>query len=184
MEDQTFQERVRFFQEFLDEDQGFNKYKLLIRKMFDKGENRLLVNIADLRNQSEEYAKGVLFSPMEFIPAFDKALKDVVQAQLEPQQTDTLYHVGFEGSFGNNFVSPREICSRYIGKMISIEGIVTRCSLVRPKVAKSVHYCEATQLFHAKEYRDGFSLENQMPTGSIYPKTVFLADLRTIMETL
>jgi DNA replication licensing factor MCM3 len=43
-------------------------------------------------------------------------------------------------------------------------------SLVRPKVAKSVHFCEKTGLFHAREYRDGFSLGNQLPTGSIYPK--------------
>lgn len=45
-------------------------------------------------------------------------------------------------------------------------------SLVRPKVAKSVHYCEKTGLFHAREYRDGYSLANQLPTGSVYPKEV------------
>lgn len=60
-----------------------------------------------------------------------------------------------------------------------VEGIVTRCipsskqgSLVRPKVAKSVHYCEKTGLFLAKEYNDGFSLGNQLPTGTVYPKEV------------
>jgi DNA replication licensing factor MCM3 len=46
-------------------------------------------------------------------------------------------------------------------------------SLVRPKVEKSVHYCEATQVFHSREYRDGTSMSNAVPTGSVYPKEVF-----------
>jgi DNA replication licensing factor MCM3 len=57
-----------------------------------------------------------------------------------------------------------------IGTLICIEGIVTRCSLVRPKVTKSIHYCEKTQVFHSREYRDGTSMANAMPTGAVYPK--------------
>ena len=45
-------------------------------------------------------------------------------------------------------------------------------SIVRPKVAKSVHYCEKTQVFHSREYRDGTSLANAVPTGAVYPKEV------------
>jgi DNA replication licensing factor MCM3 len=37
-------------------------------------------------------------------------------------------------------------------------------------VSKSVHYCEKTQLFHSKEYRDGLSVGFELPTGSVYPK--------------
>ncbi|KAI8607430.1 MCM2/3/5 family-domain-containing protein, partial [Chytriomyces sp. MP71] len=43
-------------------------------------------------------------------------------------------------------------------------------SLVRPKVARSVHYCEKTALFITRDYRDGTSLGNSVPTGSTYPK--------------
>ncbi|KAJ2461807.1 MCM DNA helicase complex subunit, partial [Coemansia sp. RSA 2320] len=38
-----------------------------------------------------------------------------------------------------------------------IEGIVTRCSLVRPKVVRSVHYAEAAKTFYAKSYFDATS---------------------------
>jgi DNA replication licensing factor MCM3 len=55
--------------------------------------------------------------------------------------------------------------------MISLEGIVTRCSLVRPKMLKSVHYCPETHQFHAREYRDATSSSNQPPTSSITPQT-------------
>lgn len=142
--DQQYQERVKIFQEFLDEDHGFNKYKLKIKKMFDKGFNRLIVNINDLRQSHPEYAQGILnrfmlsnSSPIDYIPAFEQALKDVVQAQLEPSVSDKPYYVGFEGAFGNNTVAPREICSRYLGKMIHIEGIVTRCTILTLKQAPS-----------------------------------------------
>jgi hypothetical protein len=51
---------------------------------------------------------------------------------------------------------------------------LTLGSLVRPKVEKSVHYCEATQVFHSREYRDGTSMSGAVPTGSVYPKEVGL----------
>ena len=49
-----------------------------------------------------------------------------------------------------------------------VEGIVTKCSLVRPKVMKSAHYCEATGRFSTKEYRDLTSLSGSA-TGYSYP---------------
>lgn len=72
-QDQVFQERVRFFQEFLDEDYGFwalmagigcwssmNRYKVEIKKMFDKKQNRLIVNLNHLRAYNAEYAQGLM----------------------------------------------------------------------------------------------------------------------------
>jgi DNA replication licensing factor MCM3 len=84
------------------------------------------------------------------------------------------YYIGLQGSFGENFVSPRSLSSRFLGKMICIEGIVTKCSMIRPKVARSVHYCEKTQQFTAREYRDGTSLSTAVPTGSVYPTEVHI----------
>jgi DNA replication licensing factor MCM3 len=56
--------------------------------------------------------------------------------------------------------------------MISLEGIVTRCSLVRPKMVKSIHYCPETTHFHAREYRDATSsTSNLPPTSSVTPQT-------------
>ncbi|KAJ3168779.1 MCM DNA helicase complex subunit [Irineochytrium annulatum] len=156
--DDEFQERVRFYVDFLDRDFGDNEYKTRIAKMLASGKRRLLVNINDLRAYNMEYANGLLQRPVDFIPPFDKALKDVCLAsetyaahaadftndgQLDIENVP--FSVGFEGSFG---------------------------SLVRPKVVKSVHYCEKTETFHARDYRDGSSLSNNMPTSYSYPKEV------------
>jgi DNA replication licensing factor MCM3 len=53
--------------------------------------------------------------------------------------------------------------------MVSIEGIVTKCSLVRPKVVKSVHWNEAKTTFHFREYRDQTMTMNAAASSSVYP---------------
>ena len=54
--------------------------------------------------------------------------------------------------------------------MISLEGIVTKCSLVRPKVVKSVHYNEKKNIFHFREYRDQTMTANGAASTSVYPQ--------------
>lgn len=90
-------------------------------------------------------------------------LKDDIQGKL--------YHIGLRGSFGDNHISTRMLRSVHLGKMMSLEGIVTRCSLVRPKIVKSVHYCDATSRFHMREYRDATMYGSGPPTTSTYPTT-------------
>jgi DNA replication licensing factor MCM3 len=101
-----------------------------------------------------------------------------------------VYHLGFSGSFGAHRVNPRTLVASLLGKMVCVEGIVTKCtlfffflfalcvhlksllclsgSLVRPKVVTSVHYCPASKAMSVMEYRDATSLEGA-PTSSIYP---------------
>jgi hypothetical protein len=58
-------------------------------------------------------------------------------------KTDRVF-VGFEGNFGDAAVTPRTLSAEHLGRAVALEGIVTRCSLVRPKVVRSVHYCPKT----------------------------------------
>ncbi|KAI8917550.1 MCM2/3/5 family-domain-containing protein [Powellomyces hirtus] len=168
--DDLFNERVRFFREFLDLD---NEYKEKIRKMMASKQRRLIVNVNHLRHYNREYTEGLLKVPMDYLPPFDAALKEIALSLQNPAKEkldDEMFYIGLDGSFGEHNVSPRNVSSLHLGTMISIEGIITRCSLVRPKVARSVHYCEKTEAFHMREYRDGTSLSNAVPTGSVYPK--------------
>lgn len=82
---------------------------------------------------------------------------------------ETIFYAALVGSFGSNAVSPRTLSSSHLGKTISLEGIVTRCSLVRPKVVKSVHYNEKKNQFVFREYRDQ-TMSSQAPTTSVYPQ--------------
>lgn len=63
--------------------------------------------------------------------AFQRALKEYV-GSLDPsyaKENEELF-VGFEGSFGNRHVTPRTLMSRFLGNLVCVEGIVTKCKLV------------------------------------------------------
>ncbi|CAE7232262.1 unnamed protein product [Rhizoctonia solani] len=172
--DDITRDRARILQEFLEDTSrpDSTDYIAEIDSMLRLDETRLVVNIDDLRDYNAEYAIGLLRQPHEYIPAFDAALLERVKIQYDTEKHDISnkeYHVGFRGSFGDHQVSPRTLRAAHIGKMISLEGIVTRCSLVRPKMMRSVHYCDKTSTFYKCDYRDGTSLSNDGPTSTITP---------------
>ena len=37
------------------------------------------------------------------------------------------FFVGFEGSFGAKHVTPRSLSARFLGNLVCLEGIVTKC---------------------------------------------------------
>uniref|UniRef100_A0A8C7SZE9 DNA replication licensing factor MCM3 n=1 Tax=Oncorhynchus mykiss TaxID=8022 RepID=A0A8C7SZE9_ONCMY len=111
----------------------------------------------------------LMTNAFEELLAFQRALKDLVasvDATYAKQYEE--FFVGLEGSFGNKHVSPRTLTSRLLGSMVCVEGIVTKCSLVRPKVVRSVHYCPATKKTMERKYTDMTSLD-AFPSSAIYP---------------
>jgi DNA replication licensing factor MCM3 len=70
------------------------------------------------------------------------------------------YYVNFEGNFGKNYVTPRGLKANLVNQFVQVQGIVTRMSLVQPKIQTSVHYCETTKKGLIKHYDDKFNLAN------------------------
>ena len=173
-QDDLMKDRSRVFEEFLDADAGSYNYRDEIALMLRKDERRLIVNIDDLRDYRRDFADGLLKEPVEYLPALEDALVKVVERVFDKDKHEIegkSYRVGFSGSFGDHHVSPRHLRAAQLGKMISLEGIVTRCSLVRPKMLKSVHYCPDTGMFHAREYRDATTTTSNLPpTSSVTPQ--------------
>ncbi|KAJ8517039.1 hypothetical protein ONZ45_g5738 [Pleurotus djamor] len=173
--DDQLRDRTRLFEEFLDSDSPVYNYKDDIYRMLRTDQTRLVVNIDDLRDYNREFTDGILKQPVDYLQACDDALLSIVQRVHDPEKHEIAtksYRIGFSGSFGDHHVSPRTLNASMLGKMISLEGIITRCSLVRPKMLKSVHYCPETRLFHSREYRDATSsTSNLPPTSSIVPQT-------------
>ncbi len=140
--------------------------------MLQKRERRLIVSIDDVRDHKDSLAEGLSTNPFDYQEAFNTALKNVVKTlpDVTKEQTDddTQYYCAFAGSLGVNACNPRTISSAHLNKMVSLEGIVTKCSLVRPKIVRSVHWNEAKGNFMAQSYRDQTSGTN-FTTGSVYP---------------
>lgn len=174
LRDEATKERIRLAEEFLDpHDQHARSYRSEIILMLQKNQRRLVVNLDHVRDHNPEIADGLLFDPFEYTLAFNHALKEIVKTlpQARPDQTDAevLYYCAWAGSFGLNSCNPRTLSSDHLNHMVSIEGIVTRTSLIRPKVVKSVHYNEKKNIFHYREYRDQ-TMTNGQTTSSVYPQ--------------
>lgn len=159
----------RTFMDFLDQDVGQGVYMDKIRSMITQGRHRLLIDMADLRNFNLDLTRRLIRNPGEYFQPFSDALVEVTR-NVDPKylREGQQIQVGFEGQFGFHKLTPRELLSPFLGSLVSVEGIVTKCSLVRPKVVKSVHYCPTTGEFTSREYRDITSVTG-LPTGSVYP---------------
>lgn len=173
--DDQMKGRTRQFEEFLIDDTSTFNYRDDVARMLRTEQTRLIVNIDDLRDYNREFADGLLKQPVDYLPAFDDALLNIVK-QVHNEEKHELegkaYSIGLSGSFGDHHVSPRTLKAEHLGKMISLEGIITRCSLVRPKMLQSIHYCPDTKLFHTRSYQDATtSTSNEAPTTSTTPQT-------------
>ncbi|OUM61299.1 hypothetical protein PIROE2DRAFT_12720 [Piromyces sp. E2] len=170
-EDERMEERQQFFVEFLN-----NNYRNEIEKLKKSQiEKRLIVKIDDIRSRNKDYFDGIRNFPMDYLPAFDRALNEIIRptdntSGRRQLNDNDFYHIGLEGSFGENETTPRKINAKFIGRLVCLEAIVTRCSIVRPKILRSVHYCEKTQMFRARSYRDATMAGDSVPTTTTYPK--------------
>lgn len=137
--------------------------------MISDDKKRLIVNINDLRASNPNRAYNLLTNAFEEQLAFSRALKEFVSS-IQPSygKTQEDFMVGFEGSFGNRHVTPRSLHSNHLGQLVCVEGIVTKVSLVRPKLCRSVHYCAATKKVIERKYTDLTSNE-AVPSSSVYP---------------
>ncbi|KAM4689772.1 maternal DNA replication licensing factor mcm3 [Discoglossus pictus] len=168
-EDQELREAQREYLDFLDDDQDQGVYHGKVRDMIGANEHRLTVNLNDLRRKNEMRASTLLNNAFGDVIAFQRALKELV-ASIDATYAKQFeeFNVGFEGSFGTKHLSPRTLTAHFLGSLVCVEGIVTKCSLVRPKVMRSVHYCPATKKTLERRYTDLTTLE-AFPSSSIYP---------------
>ena len=97
-------------------------------------------------------------------------LKDAIKYKVQREHLKELDHfeVTFSGSFGIYAVSPRGLLSTFLDCLVSVEGIVTKCTAVRPKLVMSKHFCEDNSKFSSREYRDVTTLTG-LPTSTRIP---------------
>ncbi|KAJ7345621.1 hypothetical protein JRQ81_001571 [Phrynocephalus forsythii] len=169
LDDAELREAQRDYLDFLDDEEDRGIYQSKVREMISDNQYRLIVNINDLRQKNEKRASRLLNSAFEEMVAFQRALKDFVasiDATYSKQYEE--FYIGLEGSFGSKHVTPRTLTSQFLSCIVCVEGIVTKCSLVRPKIVRSVHYCPATKKTIERRYTDMTSLE-AFPSTAVYP---------------
>ncbi|XP_043855599.1 DNA replication licensing factor MCM3 isoform X1 [Dromiciops gliroides] len=169
IDDVELREAQRDYLDFLDDEEDQGIYQSKVRELISDNQHRLIVNVNDLRRKNEKRAIRLLNNAFEELLAFQRALKDFVasiDATYAKQYEE--FYIGLEGSFGSKHVSPRTLTSCFLSCIVCVEGIVTKCSLIRPKVVRSVHYCPATKKTLERNYTDLTTLV-AFPSSSVYP---------------
>ncbi|KAK2741265.1 MCM DNA helicase complex subunit [Onygenales sp. PD_40] len=169
------QDRIRAATEFLDPtDPRARSYRADIVLMLNRGLRRLTVSLDEIRAHSTELSNGLLTSPFDYSQAFDEALKVIITTlpnrTAKETSNDVVYYCAYVGAFGEFACNPRTLSSSHLNRMISLEGIVTKCSLVRPKVIRSVHYSEKKEEFLFRTYRDQTMTASGATNLNVYPQ--------------
>lgn len=142
-----------------------------INAMVNRNEKRLIIDLDKLREYNADLVNEIIKRPSKVIGLFEDHLnslidQDEVNQKVKDKQkltnkTET-YKVSFTGNFGKNMISPRGLNANLANQLVCIQGIVTRTSIVRPKLVKSYHYCEETKQGTVKDYYDQYSSTNNI----------------------
>lgn len=177
---EEFENCKNSFTEFLNDEYN-NEYLDKITTLIKTNKKRLLIDLEDIRKFDAKLLLRLLRKPILIIKAMEEALQDIIdiQSNIHENINDKIllkdklhekYHLGFIGPFGSHLLSPRGLLASYLTKLVCIEAIVTKISVVRPKLVKSVHYCKKTGQSHSRAYRDSTSIEG-LPTTLVLPQT-------------
>ncbi|HDJ89797.1 MAG TPA: minichromosome maintenance protein MCM [Thermoprotei archaeon] len=131
---------TEFLKSFRDEN-GEYKYRLRLNEMVLKKKQSLIIDFEDLLSFDRQLASLLIESPKKIIEDASKAIKEVMLIE-NREYADSIDH--FIARFRGipQIVPLREIRAIYIGKMISVEGIITRISPVKEELKEAYFRCK------------------------------------------
>lgn len=130
---------------------------------------RLSLNLDELRVENMELAKQLLDSPLVYLRAAQEALEIVCKEEAGADTTAGLdFFLAVVGSYGSHSLSPRGLRANFLGKLVSVEGIVTKMGTVKPKLVELTQWCRKTDDLTRRSFRDGTSMDG-LPTSTVIP---------------
>mmetsp|Transcript_1043 Transcript_1043/g.2253 ORF Transcript_1043/g.2253 Transcript_1043/m.2253 type:complete len:788 (-) Transcript_1043:158-2521(-) len=128
---------------------------------------RFVLDVGDLRRSDPPLAGGLVRAPLPHIRALEAAAHELA-SELHPgydsKRSGSKIRCAVDGTLGGGLhVSPRGLCSATLRRLVALEGVVTKCSAVLPKLRRSVHYCPATGQRDARDYVDAADAELGLP---------------------
>jgi len=126
----------KFLWDFRDKKTGLFKYRDRMNQMALMNQKSLLIDFNDLALFDRELAHLVEQEPDRAIEAASRAVKELL-AKEYPEYAESIEK--FYPRFRNptRILRIRELTSEYIGKLVAVEGIVTRLTKVEAKLVKA-----------------------------------------------
>eukprot|EP00529_Nitzschia_sp_RCC80_P009905 CAMPEP_0113508534 /NCGR_PEP_ID=MMETSP0014_2-20120614/37069_1 /TAXON_ID=2857 /ORGANISM="Nitzschia sp." /LENGTH=789 /DNA_ID=CAMNT_0000404255 /DNA_START=22 /DNA_END=2391 /DNA_ORIENTATION=+ /assembly_acc=CAM_ASM_000159 len=117
---------------------------------------RVDVNMSELRSQDNgSLSQRLRRDPLPHIRALEAACHDIAMEERPGYDKNGVkIRVALSGPVGAAPKSPRGLTSASLTHLVSVEGVATKVSAIKPKVVRSVHYCPETKQYLEREYRD------------------------------
>lgn len=130
-----------FFKTF-EQPKGEYKYRRQISLMALERSQSLVLSFEDLLLYDEDLASRLLEDPQRFLEYASEAAMEVLKIE-NPEYASQIgkVYVRIRGLPETSTVSIRGIRSRHVGKLISVEGIVTKISPVKQQLVLGVFKC-------------------------------------------
>ena len=129
------------FEEFIS-----TKYKDDVFKVLEKyPDNRsLIIDYIDLEMFDPDLADLLIEKPDDVLLASAKAVKNI-----DPLMKDADLNIRLENL--TNLIQLKHLLSKYIGKFVSVEGIVRKTDEIRPRIETGVFECRGCMRLHEVE---------------------------------
>ncbi|CAE8725688.1 unnamed protein product [Polarella glacialis] len=166
VERDEYESKVRFFSEFLHNNR--EEWEKRIETELANNRYRIPLELSELRKAEQGLDQKVLQSPVKYLLPWEEALLSFLgetNQKAVKQLTQTL-RLDISGSFGRNHVTPRGMTANQIGKLMCVEGIVTKCGVMQPKLLQSMHVRKIDDGHVVqRDHRDATSLLAQTSRG-------------------
>ena len=116
------------------------KYRQRIAKMARDQSTSVVVDYEDIYALSPELARALQEKPAEVLAVAGEVAMEQLRIE-EPEYAEGVREVTVRVSRLPDLLPIRRLSSTYIGKLVSIEGIVVRATPVRPLVVKATYRC-------------------------------------------
>lgn len=135
---------IKFFKEFKDENDRY-KYVENIDVLAALEEKIVKINFDDLFLYDRELAQYLANSPFDFIDAAKQAAIEVLKVEkpldaMNISKNDV--YIAIEGEEPGYLIKLRNISSKYIGKLVTIQGLLVKVSQIYSVPIKAVYECE------------------------------------------
>ena len=125
-------------------------------------ERSLTIDYYDLEMFDQDLADLLIGKPDEVIASSQRSIRNI-----DPLMKDAELNIRFK-NFSNN-IPLLEVSSRYMGNLISTEGIIKSVNKARPRIKKALFECRGCMKLHEVEQRSSLQyscLRNPMDRGA------------------
>ncbi|MFB0544917.1 MAG: Minichromosome maintenance protein MCM, partial [Asgard group archaeon] len=163
---------TEFFKEFEDEHDR-KKYFEAIKRLSLEDKRSVEIDFMDLMSYDSELADQILENPDNYIPYAKAAIKELVKIE-DPNHAERVkeFHARFFNSAEH--INLRALRAIHLGKLISIDGILTRVTIVKPLLTEGAFKCGfCSEEVYIEQERGRFTKPSKCPNPTCLKSGAF-----------